>query len=69
MGIIINIKASRKSTADYGQFQALQTIDLFIKLDISTKGQVNIQFGIGTVSLIKAVYINNLIGKIQFHVV
>ena len=69
IGIIIDTEASKKSTADYRQFQALQTADSFVKLDTSTKGQVNIQFGIGTVSLIRTVYINSLINKIQFYVI
>ena len=44
-------------------------MDLSVKLDTLTKGQVNIQFGIGTASLIKTIQINSLIGKIQFHIV
>ena len=44
-------------------------MDLFIKLNTLTKGQVNIQFGIGTVFLIGTVYINSLIGKIQFYII
>ena len=69
MGIIIDTGALRKSMAGYRQFQALQTVDLSVKLNISTKGQVNVQFGIGTVFLIGTVYINSLISKIQFYVV
>ena len=69
MGIIINTKASKKSTTNYKQFQALQTTDLFIKLDISTKGQTNVQFRIGTAFLIGTIHINSPIGKIQFHVI
>ena len=48
IGIIINIKALRKFTVNYKQFQVLQTVDLFVKLNILIKGQVNIQFKIGT---------------------
>ena len=69
IGIIIDTGVSRKSITDYRQFQALQTVDLFVKLDTLTKGQVNVQFRIGTVSLIGTVYINSPIGKIQFHVI
>ena len=64
IGIIINIEALKKSTANYKQFQALQTADLSIRLDTLTKGQVNIQFRIGTTSLIGTIYINSPIGKI-----
>ena len=42
---------------------------LFTKLDTLTKGQINVQFGIGTASLIGTIYINSPIGKIQFYVV
>jgi len=38
IGIIINIGASRKSTAGYGQFQALQAVDKSVSLNTSTKG-------------------------------
>ena len=44
-------------------------MDLFIKLNTLIKGQVNIQFKIGTTSLIKIIYINSLIGKIQFYII
>ena len=64
MGIMIDTGASRKSTAGYSQFQALQLTDPSIQLDTLTKGQVNIQFGIGTTSLIGTTHVNSLIGKI-----
>ena len=44
-------------------------MDLSIKLNTLIKGQVNIQFGIGTAFLIKTIYINSLIGKIQFYII
>ena len=44
-------------------------MDLFVRLDTLTKGQANIQFGIGTAFLIGTIHINNLIGKIQFYIV
>jgi hypothetical protein len=69
MGIIIDTGASTKSTAGYGQFQALQSIDHDVKLNTSTKGQVNIQFGIGSTSSIGIADITSPIGKVQFHIV
>jgi hypothetical protein len=42
IGIMINTGALRKSTAGYSQFQALQKADQSVRLDTSTKGQVNI---------------------------
>ena len=44
-------------------------MDLFIKPNTLIKGQVNIQFGIGTASLIKIIYINSLIDKIRFYII
>ena len=44
-------------------------MDLSIKLNTLIKGQVNIQFKIGTASLIKTIYINSLINKIQFYII
>ena len=38
MGIIIDIRASRKSIASYNQFQALQLTDPLVQLDTLTKG-------------------------------
>jgi hypothetical protein len=69
IGIMIDTGASRKSTAGYGQFQALQETDPTLELDTSTKGQVNIQFGIGNASSIGTAHVQTPIGKIQFHVV
>ena len=44
-------------------------MDLSVKLDTLIKGQVNVQFKIGTASLIRTVYINSPIGKIQFYII
>ena len=44
-------------------------MDLSIKLNTLIKGQVNVQFRIGTTSLIGTVYINSPIGKIQFYII
>ena len=69
MGIMIDTGALTKSTAGYGQFQALQSIDHDVKLNTLTKGQVNIQFGIGSTSSIGTADITSPIGKVQFHIV
>jgi hypothetical protein len=42
MGIMVDIGASTKSIAGYGQYQALKNVDSSAKLDISTKGQVSV---------------------------
>ena len=69
MGVIIDIGASRKSIAGYGQFQALQAVDKSVSLDISIKGQVTVQFGIGAFTFIRTIDVNSPIGKVQFHII
>jgi len=69
MGIIINIGASRKSTAGYSQFQALQAIDKSVSLNTLTKGQVTVQFGIGASMSIRTIDVNSPIGKVQFYII
>ncbi len=67
-GVMIDTGASMKSTAGYGQFIAYQNI-VNIKLDSSTAGQVNIQFGIGSTSSMGSICVETPIGSIIFHVV
>ena len=69
MGIIIDTAASKKSTGGYGQFQALQKSDPTVSLDTSTRGQVKVQFGIGTTTCIGTTEIMTPVGKVQFHIV
>jgi hypothetical protein len=66
---MIDTGVSKKSTAGYRQFQALQRIDQTIRLDTLTKGQVSVQFGIGMASSIGTVEVDSLIGKVYFYVV
>jgi hypothetical protein len=67
-GIVINTGASRYSTAGSDQFQALQQTDNSIEFDETTKGQVNIQFGIGSISSIGSAIVSTPIGQVQFHI-
>jgi len=69
MGIMIDTSALKKSTAGYGQFQALQNADQSVRLDTLTKGQVNVQFGIGIATSIGTADVVTPIGKIQFYIV
>jgi hypothetical protein len=70
-GIVIDTGASTKSTAGYDQFQALQRSNpaLELELDTSTKGQVTVQFGVGSASSIGTTNVHTPIGKVQFHIV
>ena len=42
LGIIINIKASKRSTAEYSQFLTFQRLNTGIQLNTTTQGIVNI---------------------------
>jgi hypothetical protein len=67
-GVVIDTGASRFSTAGSDQFQALQRTDSSVQLDKTTKGQVNVQFGIGSMSSIGSAIVRTPIGQVQFHI-
>jgi hypothetical protein len=67
-GIMIDTGAAKRSTAGYGQFQALQRI-VPVNIDYSTKGIVSVQFGIGSTSSIGSAMIHTPIGQVEFHIV
>jgi hypothetical protein len=69
LGIVVDTGASKKSTAGYGQFRALQQSNPAVELDTSTKGQVTVQFGIGSTSSIGTANVHTPIGEVQFHIV
>ena len=66
---MIDIGALQCSTAGYGQFLALQKQETTLQLDISTKGTISVQFGIGTTSSIGSVQVSTPVGNVNFHVV
>jgi len=69
-GIMIDIGASKKSTAGYGQYLIYKTT-VNDNTDINTMqaGAINVQFGIGLTALIKSVAVKTLIGLVDFHIV
>ena len=69
LGIVVDTGASKKSTAGYGQFRALQQSNPAVELDTSTKGQVTVRFGIGSTSSIGTANVHTPIGEVQFHIV
>ena len=71
LGIIVDIGASKKSTASYSQFRALQWSNLAMELELNTsiKGQVIVQFRIRSTSSIGTVDVHTLIGEVQFHII
>jgi hypothetical protein len=68
--VIINIGASKKSIAGYGQYLAYKNT-IMNNTDINTMQirAVNVQFGIGLVALIGLVKVKTLIGLVNFYVV
>ena len=69
IGIMIDTGASSQLTAGYSQFCVLQKLDTSTKLDVLTKGKVNIQFGIGSTSSIKSMWVIILISKTKFYII
>jgi len=69
-GVIIDIGASKKSTAGYGQYLIYKTT-VNNNTDINTMqtGAVNVQFGIGLTALIRSVKVKTPIGLVNFHIV
>jgi hypothetical protein len=68
-GIVIDTGASKYSTAGFGQFQALRRTDDNVKLNETTKGQVTVQFGIGSTSSIGSTIVETPIGQVEFHII
>ncbi|CAD6501641.1 BgTH12-01891 [Blumeria graminis f. sp. triticale] len=69
MGIMIDTGASKRSTAGYGQYNALQKLNNnVLNLNKLDKGLVNVQFGIGSTSSIGLIKVDSLIRRIEFHV-
>ena len=69
MGLCLILAFSTKSTAGYGQFMAYKATFGDIRLDTSTAGSVNAQFGIGSTVFIGSIDIKSPIGCITFHIV
>ena len=68
--VIIDIGASKKSTAGYRQYLAYKTtIDNNININITQTGAINVQFGIGLTILIGLVKVKTLISLVNFYVV
>ena len=68
MGIIIDIKTSKHSTAGYSQFLTLQKINK-VQLNKSMRGTVSVQFGIGSISSIGFIKVATLIGIVEFYII
>src|ERR1700721_2665663 len=67
--VIIDIGASKKSTVGYGQYLAYKAINNNADIDTTQTGAVNVQFGIGSTTLIRLVAVKTLIGLVNFHII
>lgn len=69
-GVMIDSGASKKSTAGYSQYIAYQeTQDTPAAMDLSTKGSVSVQFGIGATDSIGSIHMPTPLGNVEFHIV
>ena len=68
-GVMIDTGASKRSTAGYGQYLAYLRTNPGAKIDTTTAGAMNVQFGIGSASSIGSITVCTPIGQAEFHVV
>jgi len=67
---MINIGASKKSTAGYGQYLAYRTIiNDNTDINITQTRAITVQFGIGLTVLIGLVAVKTLISLVNFYIV
>ena len=66
--VVIDTGASRYSIAGLEQFQALQRINKSVILNDTTKGQVIVQFNIGSTSSIGSTLVTTPIGQVEFYI-
>ena len=69
-GVMIDISASKKSTAGYRQYFTYKTT-INNNMDINTMqtGAINVQFGISSTALIKSVTVKTPISLVNFYIV
>jgi len=67
--VIIDIGASKKSTAGYRQYLAYKAINNNADIDTTQTRAVNVQFGIGLTALIGLVAVKTPIGLVDFYVI
>ena len=67
--VMINIEASKHSTADYGQYLAYQKYIEDTSINAEKARAVNVQFDIEEISFIDSIMIIMSVGTIEFHVI
>ena len=68
IGVIIDIRASKRSIVGYSQFLILQKINK-VQLNKSIRGRVSVQFRIGSISSISSIKVATIIGIVEFYVI
>src|SRR6266576_3075012 len=69
-GVMINISASKKSTAGYGQYLVYKaTTNDNTDINTTQTRAINVQFGISLTALIRLVAVKTPIGLVNFHIV
>jgi hypothetical protein len=67
---MIDTGASQRSTVGYDQYLAYTiTIAADALMDKTTEGDVNIKFGIGSISSIGSIVIHSPVGTIEFYII
>src|SRR6266536_6230823 len=66
---MIDTRASRRTTAGYGQYKAYKRITKGANIDTTQASIINVQFRIGSTSSIGLIIVNTPIRNIDFHVV
>jgi hypothetical protein len=67
-GVIINTRASKRSTAGWGQYLVYQKVQ-HTPINTVTAGAINVQFGIGSTSSVGSTTVNTPVSAIEFHLV
>jgi hypothetical protein len=66
---MIDTGASQRSTVGYDQYLAYTTTIADAPIDKTTKGDVNIKFGIGSISSIGSIVIHSPVGTVEFYII
>ena len=66
---MIDTGASQRSTVGYDQYLAYTTTIADALMDKTTEGDVNIKFGIRSISSIGSIVIHSPVGTIEFYII
>ena len=67
--LLIDLKASTRSTRSISQLKTLQQLDISVQLNKNIAGSANFMFGIGNATSIRSVNLDTLLGPIMFYIV